>query len=208
MSLCIFFRNTLKPVQQRPKHDSSGMSLILQFWENYRSPAAFEEPSPRTGSAINTPLHIFHTGPPSLFLFFQSGGHHWAGDLWVLSWAERWWQGAITSVIHQIEKSIWALWRELFILQIIMHSITDKPAFSRRACWDETRKPAMSELWLSNTPPPLPDLGYSVMIYCSGRWTVPLWSAQQNRPCLIILFAIILMEESWWHIISYFQYSQ
>lgn len=52
-----------------------------------------------------------------------------------------------------------------------MHSFTDKPASVRRACWDETRRSAIIELWPSNTPPPLPDLVYGVMIYCSGRET-------------------------------------
>lgn len=163
MSLCVFFRNKLKPVQLRPRHESSDMSLVLQLWNNYRSPAAFEDTSPWTGSTINTPLHLFHATSLK-----KSGGQLWAGYLWALSWAECWWQGAITSVIHQIEKSIWTLWRKLFILLIIMHTITDKPAFSCCACWDETRRPAFAELWLSNTPPPLPDLVYGDMIYCSG----------------------------------------
>ncbi|GAA6099481.1 uncharacterized [Tachysurus ichikawai] len=50
-----------------------------------------------------------------------------------------------------------------------MHSITDKPAFSRRACWDETQRPAMSELWPSNTPPLLSDLVYGVEWVTSKR---------------------------------------
>lgn len=164
MSLCVFFRNKLKPVQLRPKHEFSDMSLVLQLWDNYRSPSAFEDTSPWTGSTINTPLHLFHTTSlkksggaalsrrfmsPFLSWALMTGCHHFRHssdrkiDLSVVAWA-----------IHLADNYAHHHWQACFQLLCLL-------GWNTEAC----------DHWVIAIYhiPPLPDLVYGDMIYCSGR---------------------------------------